>query len=318
MNIVAVLVTGVVLLISIPGWGMVASNTNRISLLDTEDRGVYLSFAPSIDMEVGNMTYTIQGPEDDGWKSELEWPLDNIIYMGGIISTRFLGIFQLNAGIWKSLNGDSGTMKDSDWFYSRGDDKAIYGEFDAEVNAIQFDINFRYDFLRRTNVALGAMLGYSYTKWEWKAGDGYQISPISRYNVGNVFGTGIIYEEVVQVPYLGAALSIIPDDSPFGINLYTLYSPIAECSDVDDHVERLKESTGETEGTFLSLGGDISWNFRDPWALTGTVNYTRYDLEGYQDQFFYGGEDIGTRFMGIDLTVEGSQFYLGFMISYEL
>jgi outer membrane protease len=321
-KIAAIICAGFILLVPASSWGMNASNISESTLFNIEDRGFHLSFGVSLDVETGNMTYTIQ--EKDVFKSKLEWPLDGIVYMGGIISTRFLGRLQANAGFWKSLGNEAGRMKDSDWLdtYSfwLGDDKAIYGEFDTTVNAAQFDVNIRYDILRGSSSTFGPILGYSYTKWEWETGDGYQTSPLPYYNVGNVTGTGIVYEQVIQVPYLGLAFSLFPNHSSFGLNLYTLYSPLVRCDDIDDHLIRYKESTGETEGTSFSLGGNVLWNFKDPWSLSGRINYTTYDLDGYQDQYFYGGNDPppGTRYNNINMTVEGSQYYFGFMISYRL
>lgn len=321
-----VIFAGLVLLVPASGWGMTASSISKSILFDSENRNFSLSFGTSLDVESGKMIYTIQ--EKGSFKSELEWPLDNIIYIGGIVSASFWERLQINAGAWKSLGDDAGIMKNTDWFdeYSSllfstyEDDRAIYGEFDATVDAARFDVNIRYNVLRRSNFALGAMLGYSYTEWEWETGDGYQISPISNYNVGNVSNTGIVYEQEIQTPYLGLAFSFSPKHSSFGLDMYTLYSPIAQCDDVDDHVQRYKKSTGDTEGTFFSLGGDVLWNFRGSWWLTGRINYTLYDLNGYQEQYFYGGDDPppGTRYENIDMAVEGQQYSFGFMISYKL
>lgn len=321
----AVIAVGFVLFVPASVWGMIASNLSGNTLFASEDKSFSLSFGASLNVESGNMIYTIR--KKGSFKSELEWPLDNI-YMGGIVSASFWERLQINAGAWKSLDDDAGTMKNTDWFDNLsamlfeiyGDDRAVYGEFDTTVDAAQFDVNLRYDGLRRSNIALGVMLGYAYTKWKWETGDGYQISPLRAYNIGNVSGVGIVYEQEIQVPYLGLAVSLSPKHSSFEFNMYTLYSPIARCDDVDDHVQRYKKSTGDTEGTFFSLGGDVLWNFRGSWSLIGRINYTLYDLDGYQGQYFYGGDDPppGTRYENIDMTVEGRQLYFGFMLSYKL
>jgi outer membrane protease len=307
-------------------WGMIASRPGQNSWRVGEKENFSLFLGTQVSSESGDMTYTIQGPEDGGWKSELIWPLDGIFYAGGIVSATIGQRFHLNLGAWKSLNEDAGTMEDSDWFESLsdllyflyGDSKAIYGEFNSTVDVIKMDINARYDVLRRTNLTLGPMLGYSHKSLEWAAGDGYQRSPIPRYNVGRVSGTGILYEETLKVPYVGVAASLLPGGASFGINVYTLYSPIAQCDDIDDHVKRYKKSTGHTEGTFLSVGTDLYWIFSQSWSLTGQINYTKYDLEGEQDQEFYAGENLGVRFDDIDLTVEGSQLSFGVMFGYSL
>jgi outer membrane protease len=314
-----ILCIALLFLFPVSGRGMVASSVSGVTFLDTGDDGFHLTFGASVDMENGDMTYTIQ--ERGLFKSELEWPLDNILYVGGTASANFLEKFQANAGIWKSVRDNAGaTMKDSDWFFRiYGGTKAVYSETETAVDAIQFNTNLRYNFLQRESISLGAILGYSYTKWDWEAGNGFQatIDPF-RFYEGPLPASSITYKETIQVPYLGLTLSMFPLRSSLGFNIYTLYSPLAQCDDEDDHILRSKLSTGQTDGTFLSLGGDVRWKFKGPWSLTGRINYTSYDLEGEQNQFFYAGEDAGTGFNDIDLEIEGSQVYLGFMIGYEL
>lgn len=303
---------------------MASSLSQRIGTI-TVGNNFSLYLGTSLGMENGDMTYTIRGPEDGGWRSKLEWPLDGVLYAGGDLSALVGERFQIAASIWKSLNDDAGTMKDSDWLdeYSSylelvyGDDKAVYGEFDSTIDALQVDLNGQFAFLRGPNWALSAILGYAYTSWEWTAGDGFQRSPFRDFNVGQVSGTGIVYEETINVPYLGVSLSFTPM-SVIGMNLYTLYSPIARCKDIDDHVLRFKKSTGETDGTFLSAGGELFWNFGGGFSLSGTVNYTTYDLEGQQDQVFYAGSNLGTRYEDIALTVTGSQVAVGLLFGYTL
>ncbi len=309
-------------LLSAPVSGMTAPASGFF--LRSEEH-VQVSFAGSLLGQHGDMTYTIQGPEDGGWKSELEWPIKNIVYGGGVVSTAFGDRFSLNVGGWKSLNTNSGTMIDRDWFDSLrpllgaiyGDETAIIGEFDATFDALKFDGNLRFEFLRRAPLTLGVMAGYAYTQFYWEAGDGYQHSPLSSYNIGAVTGTGITYEQRISTPYLGLSVSFVPETVSTAINLYVLYSPLAKCTDIDDHIARYKESTGSTSGNFLLLGSDIHLRINSSWGVTATANYAKYDLEGSQDQVFYGGTNAGTRFYNIDLTVTGSQLSLGFLASYN-
>lgn len=291
-----------------------------------------LHFGPSIGVESGDMTYTISGPEDGGWRSELEWPLEGILYAGGTLSARIAGRFHLSAGVWKDLQTDAGTMKDSDWFdeysalfeYYTGDDRAIYGEFESTVNAVQFDVKGQYDAVQLSSLVIGVVMGYAASTLNWTADDGFQRSPIPDYNAGPIRlpyqgdEHGITYEEKLSVPYAGVAVSLAPMQSPLGIDAYILYSPIAQCDDIDDHLLRDKENVGTSDGTFFSVGGSFSWKFLPSFALTGAVDYTVYDLEGKQDQYFYAGENAGTRYNDIDLTVEGSQVSLSLMVGYTL
>jgi outer membrane protease len=313
------------LLIPTSGWSFMASTGSQYAQADNEPFTASFALDAGMQVENGNMTYTIQGPEDGGWKSELEWPLDNIVYGGGVVSVNPFRRWQINAGVWKDLGDDAGTLKDSDWFemlstylYSlTGDSRAVYGEFDATVDAVQFDVNLRYAVLERPAFILNALVGYSYKKWEWTAGNGYQTSAIADYDIGSITGTGITYEEKLKIPYIGIALAFLPKDSPLGANLSIRYSPFTQCDDVDDHLARYKKSTGETTGSSFGIGGDLSWHFGKSWSLTGTINYESYDLSGDQDQYFYAGEEQGTGYSDIDMSVTGHQFSFGALLGYR-
>jgi outer membrane protease len=305
--------------------GFTASSASS-SLWHADGQSFRLAMGASVATQRGDMTYTIKGSENGGWMSELEWPFEGMLYAGGIVSVRAWERVHLNVGGWKNLNRESGTMKDSDWFDELrpillliyGDETAIYGEFDTNVDAWQLDSNVRVDALRFSWMTVGIMAGYQYSRTRWETADGYQRSPLPAYNVGTVSGPGINYEQKIAVPYLGLAASIIPETSPVDLDLYALYSPFARCDDVDDHVAREKESIGSTDGVFLSVGSDIYFRLNPSWSFTGMVTYTKYDLEGSQDQEFYGGSNAGTRFSDIDMTVTGSQIAFGFLVSYTL
>lgn len=309
---------GMICFLPISAYGMMASVVNNPALYAYDDTRFQLFLGTSFHTQHGDMTYRIQGKEDGGWKSELEWPIENILYIGEVASLRFMKNFQLNAGFWKSVKDGDGTTKDSDWIYKYyGDVVAVYSETDANVNATEFDMNLRYYFLRRDSLQVGAMFGYAMNKWKWSVGNGYQttIDP-SQYYQGAIPANAATYEEKLYVPYIGITMS--SHFSRFGINIYTLYSPVAMCDDEDDHKLRSKLSTGESDGTFLSVGADALWNIIGAWSLTGTLQYAYYDLDGTQDQYFYGGKNPppGTRFENIDFAVSGSQTSFGLMIGY--
>lgn len=314
-------ISSIILLSALTSWAMIASSISESSLFDSQDSAFHLSFGPSLQIERGDMTYSIQGPEDGGWKSQLEWDLDNLLYVGGVISARFRGTYEFNTGLWKSVSGGDGTMKDDDWFYAvYGNTPVVQSESDTESDGLHFDVNMRYRFTLRKGMTLSPIIGYAYTKWDWETQEGYQtaVDPFSFY-VGPLPAGGVTYTEELYVPYIGLAFSGVTESAALGFQLYGLYSPIAQCDDEDDHKLRGKIINGETDGTFLSLGGDVRWKLSQSWSVTGNLNYTSYDLSGEQRQYFYAGTNppIGTLFTGIDLDIEGSQTYFGLMASYE-
>ena len=300
-------------------WGQIASlsSVNAVSL--SEEGGATSSGFVGLSsyVEFGQMTYTIGGKQDGGWKSELEWPLDGTLYLGVVGSFQPVERLTLSAGGWFSAYSQTGTMKDSDWLYGYyGSQRAIYSESDATVDGKHLDLNARYDILSalpsNETFALGVLLGFSYTQWDWEAKNGTQwtIDPDEFYQ-GSLPGTGLTYQQKIKVPYLGIAVSSAIPNSALDMNAYGIYSPFASCDDEDDHLLREKLSTGESDGTFWAIGGDLRWHVTPKWALSLLANYSAYDLEGEQTQTFYGGENVGLRASGIDLTVEGSQAYIG-------
>lgn len=315
-----VLLVTLLFFMSTSAWGgMIATHIPDFTLLSQGQEELQFSLGLETTLENGDMTYTIKGPEDGGWKSALEWPLDNIMYLGGVGSLTFQRKFQVNVGFWKSLTNDAGTMKDSDWLYGYyGNQKAIYSESKATVNSTQFDINLRYNFFGDYAFLIGGMAGYSRTSWDWEAGDGFQwtVDP-GRFYYGPLDGLGITYKQDLDVPYLGVIMSMFSANGMFGFNGYALYSPIARCQDEDDHVLRAKLSQGDSKGTYFGLGADLRWDFATKWSATGRLQYSSYNLEGDQTQYFYAGDLEGSGATGIDLTVEGSQAYLGLGIAYD-
>ena len=305
---------------AIPAWGgMVSTQPPNFTLVSQRQGDMQFSLGLTTVLENGDMSYTIKGPEEGGWKSVLEWPLDTILYLGGVGSINFLQRFQVNVGVWKPLTSDSGIMKDSDWLYGYyGNQKAIYSESDTTVNSTQFDINLRYNFFGDYAFLIGGMLGYSRTSWDWETRDGYQwsIDPGEYYH-GPLDGLGVIYTQDLDVPYLGLIMSMFSANGALGFNGYALYSPIARCQDEDEHVLRAKLSQGDSRGSYWGLGADLRWDFAARWSANGTLKYSSYNLEGEQTQYFYAGDLEGSGAKDIDLTVEGSQIYFGLGVNYD-
>ncbi len=161
----------------------------------SKEKESHLNVGLLFDVEFGDMTYTIQGPEEGGWKSKLEWPLDNVMYAGAEASLNVREKWRVHAEFLKSVTDDAGTMKDSDWFYGYyGDRAAIYSETSTTVDAYHLDLNLRYRVLQKASVSFGGLIGYSYKHWDWTGGDGYQwtIDPFSHYQ-GPIQGSGMTY-----------------------------------------------------------------------------------------------------------------------------
>ena len=285
-----------------------------------EEEKLQWNFGLLFDMESGDMTYTIQGKEDGGWKSELEWPLDNVIYAGAEASLNFRKKWRVQAEFLKAVTDDAGTLKDSDWFYGYYDDQvAVYSETSTSIDAYSLDMNLEYRVVRKARVSFGGLLGYSYNHWDWTGGDGYQwtIDPFSHYQ-GPITGPAITYEADLYVPYLGLNLAFLSGNSKIDAELSALYSPFAIWKDESDHLLRDKKGEGDTSGNFFALRSHVRWNLNVRWSFGARASIATFDLDGDQTQYYYGGENAGTGESGIDMNVKGTQTHLGLMLGYSL
>jgi hypothetical protein len=259
--------------------------------------------------------------------SELEFPLD--AYMTEFtfsLSGRVIRDLPWSLVVSLGTNADDpgGAMKDSDWLQvpqAQFDEKIIYSESGAALDAGTFDISAQAAVWRTTRTRFDVMLGYRYQKLEFEAIglDGWYLDedfnqvPFSDHP-GEVVLT---YEVEYKIPYAGIA-------SEFDIirkvrGAATIKgSPLVSSSDYNDHI--LRNKCGESDGTggMVSFDGRVSFTIDELTRGLGLAvglgyEYTYINTSGTQTQSWYGDDlsspfdDTGTEYTGIRDKLKSSQ-----------
>ena len=210
----------------------------------------------------GNTTYQIgypvtspNGTQYAGYFpfSKLEWPLD--IWLARMDASLNIGdSWRINGVLKKNLSDPGDTMKDSDWITPSNPGRLdVYSESNiSNFDALIFDIDVEWIFLKRQPWSLYAGLGYLYQKFDNDATLIRQYSPsglpgFDTYGDGRV---GITYEITYTMPYLKIGGDYQINDK-FILAGSFAWSPIVKAQDEDHHLLRKnggKISTGDMDG----------------------------------------------------------------------
>ena len=256
----------------------------------------------------GNTTYQIgypvtlpNGTQYAGYFpiSELEWPLD--IWLARIDAGFNIGdSWRINGVLKKNLSDPGDKMKDSDWITASNPGRLdVYSESDiSDFDALIFDIDVEWAFLKRPSWLLYAGLGYQYQKFDYDAKLIHQYSPsglpgYEAYGDGRV---GITYEMTYEMPYLKIGTDFQINDK-FSLAGSFAWSPIVDAEDEDHHLLRKnggKICTGDMDGDAYMINLSAKYNFTPSWFLKGGFHYTKIDVDGEQYQIYGNGVPIGT------------------------
>ena len=232
--------------------------------------------------------------------SQLEWPLD--IWLARIDAGLKLGdSWRINGVLKKNFSDPGGKMKDSDWITDSNPGQLdIYSESNiSNFDALTFDIDVEWDFLKRQSWSLYAGLGYQYQRFEYEAKLIHQYSPsglpdFEAYGDGRV---AITYEITYGMPYLKIGTDFHIKDK-FTLAGSFAWSPLVNAKDEDHHLLREnggKLCTGDMDGNAYMINLSAKYNFTPSWFLKGGFQYTKIDVDGEQYQIYYGnGVPIGT------------------------
>jgi outer membrane protease len=256
----------------------------------------------------GNTTYQIgypftapNGTQYAGYFpfSKLEWPLD--MWLVRIDAGLNIGdSWRINGVLKKNLSNPSDKMKDSDWITDSNPGRLdVYSESNiSKFDALIFDIDVEWVFLKRQSWSLYAGLGYQYQKFEYDAKLIHQYSPSGlpgweAYGDGRV---GITYEITYAIPYLKIGTDFQISDK-FTLAGSFAWSPIVKAKDEDHHLLREnggKISTGDMDGNAYMIILSARYKFTPSWFLKGGFHYTKIDVDGEQYQIYGNGVPIGT------------------------
>ena len=179
---------------------IVPSVLGAVMLVSSHANAVNFDLAAGVEGMGGDTTYQIGGNivfvDGSGGTiqfpaSELEWPLD--IWLGRIdAGVTINDSWRVKGTVKKNISDPDSNMKDSDWglWYLNGVPGASPTDLDAysessisDFDAVIFDIDVEWTFLKREKWSLFAGLGYQYQNFDYDSNlilhtEYYQGSPI--------------------------------------------------------------------------------------------------------------------------------------------
>jgi Outer membrane protease len=256
----------------------------------------------------GNTTYQIGYPYTDpsgtqhaGYFpfSQLEWPLD--IWLARIDTGLNIGdSWRINGVLKKNLSNPGDKMKDSDWITDSNPSQLdVYSESNiSKFDALIFDVDVEWDFLKRQYWSLYAGLGYQYQRFEYEAKLIRQYSPsgLPDFDVDGDGRVAITYDITYRMPYLKIGTGFHIKDK-FTLAGSFAWSPIVSAKDTDHHLLREnggKISTGDMNGNAYMIDLSAKYNFTPSWFLKGGFYYIKIDVDGEQYQIYGNGIPLGT------------------------
>lgn len=225
--------------------------------------------------------------------SELEFPMDNWM-VGGSLGLGWKDL-AFNTEIWAPLEEDAGfKMKDKDWI----DGVLVsYTKSRADMDAIIWDSNLRYDFykntipknikvftfLRAAEIKIGALLGYRYERFDFDMYDLYYDVDLLGGRQGQTLYQGqkvLTYKIKYSLPYLGLATDISHKKGGVSMNIKYAISPTAE--DVDNHLLRGLTFYADYDKDREVFMGSIFafWKFTKNWKLKVGVDGVSIRIAG--------------------------------------
>ncbi len=230
-----------------------------------KEAGISISSRASLCILNGTARETVY-VHDKGYRhklSELIWDLENLYFLGTVVSVELGNKYHVNAGLWIPLNEGSGQMEDFDrLFIVPGSPWTDWSLSNVDVTeAWMLDINGSLELARKYDVSLRAMLGYKYSHWAWEDSGVafiYSTDPSTldgfRDSVGTLDHTvAIEYEQSYGMPYVGLTAFFMHEQMSF--STYLTYSPFVWATDEDYHVLRETFFNGSfSAGNYIGLG----------------------------------------------------------------
>ena len=220
------------------------------------------SLAPLTGLIVGHAEEILyKYPDSDQYVSELLWDLKPLFYLG--LEANFgprlpfeKSGFTAAASLKFGLPFKTGIIEDRDWQDDYEDYLTNYSRHDAYLqNAILIDISAGYSWRIRNNLVLSTYAEFSFMYFSWMAENGYlqysaKLSP-GHYEKWDesipkieIYGPGIRYTQswFIFAPALAAKWK---PASFFSLAGNISYSPLIFCSDRDDHLVGLFNSSSK-------------------------------------------------------------------------
>ncbi|MCK5708362.1 MAG: omptin family outer membrane protease [Candidatus Aureabacteria bacterium] len=275
----------------------------------------------------GETTYKISGSDfmfvGDTGSSVLEFPINTLFSRVGIHANLMQKIdFSLDYS-W-SIDDDPGKFKDSDFSSLLATKPAIYGVYNAKIDAKEWNFDFKYllteqeitnSIIDRLKVYLGA--GFKSQKFDFtETGGKTEYYYLATSVTDTDSASGIDYAVEYKILYLSLYVDLLNTQEKIDLLLGIEYGPSIDAEDRDDHLLRSKLSVSTGDGTYGKFAAQLNWNIWNNVFASIYYNYIDISVAGHQDQSFYGGAYQGLEYRDIDWTSDSEQSIYGAKVTW--
>lgn len=296
--------------------------------VNNQTNSVKLGFNAGPEAYFGYTQYRIGGtfvnPDGVRYKiwfplSELKFPM-NITMFSSDMNIEIFRKFFIHGNFKKNITSDAGKMEDSDWGvnHNNPDSLDIFSKSDAELNAWILNSDFMVKVVNVSFFSLNTGAGYMYQSFDYDISNLDQWYPSTpQYGHDYVMGSVLTYTVKYYIPYIVVA-PCLNFKEKLKISQSIAFSPYVIAKDIDNHILRFKESSGDSRGVAFITSFKIDYFFTPVFYFGLNMDYTYILTEGTQKQIQYADTwDAvnGFRAAGpigeIDNRISSSQFSIG-------
>jgi outer membrane protease len=210
--------------------------------------------------------------------SEIDWKLRTVFSPGVVLGFQLNERWDLRLGYKLSANQGSGDVTDSDFDRVAGEKTKFSKHQPQLIVANHTDFKVGYTFIRNQPATLTGILGYSLRRTKMVARNGFVEDPPGAPHK-EVYGTGIAYDQIYQIPYTGIAFYYMPSQKlAWGIS--TLYSQWVGINTLDNHFKRNLDFYDKIKGgTYYAVKPSVHWQTGRNSILSLSLEYTKLKEE---------------------------------------
>jgi plasminogen activator len=288
------------------------------NLLTMEDSPISITIQGSVEYVLGESKEYVYDTDTGAKVSQLDWDLDDIVMVGGIVTVGFTDWLQLNLGGWTAVNEGHGDMVDRDWTPEISPDWSHWSKSPVRLDHGHIiDVNLGVPLKVFDWFTVTPLAGFKFDNWKWSDRGGVYIYSKGgwRNDTGKFSDTtGIIYEQWFYAPYLGVNLAV--ERKGFFVNAYGKGSLWAWSDAEDQHLNTNFEFDDHVRNQdYIGAGLELGYNVTDRFYFMVAYDYQKFSTEKGDTDLFNGatgerGTDHNSG--GIGHESNAVRFSLGF------
>ncbi len=293
-----------------------SSTSSTTDINSSSQEKFHISFEPLYTLQNGVLyeyVYAYDPNSTNLFKlSELDWPLQNISYIGGKVGFEYKHL-KLGSKIAFAFPKKSGVMTDYDWL-NASDHSMCTNRSISENNlnkSLQFEFTLGLDFNPIAQWHITPFAGYSYNSYDFYSANGfYQYSggslPYDDPTVQKITldkNSAISYNRLHSAMLLGFNTHYtFFENLTFGLSIAT--TPYIYTKSIDHHFAADKYFLDIMTGLFTQwrFGAYTEFNFWKNFSVTGDFNY-KYIIKTYGKTYIHEHEE---KFFDTDLDKSGA------------